>query len=62
MQGELEHRHCKRFYPRVHKGQFVIGIAREVQRERILQFTAKNQVRAVTCHPRKKQKPCRKNI
>jgi len=55
MQGELEHRRCKRFYLRVHKGLFVAGIAREVHRERILQFTVKKQGLVVD-RPRKKQK------
>ena len=34
-QGELEHRRCKRFYPRVHKGKkhYKQGIAKHVQRE-----------------------------
>ena len=38
IQGELEHRRVKRFYPRVHKGKFkfINGIARHVRRERIL--------------------------
>ncbi|KAF8800327.1 hypothetical protein BYT27DRAFT_7314007 [Phlegmacium glaucopus] len=54
--GELEHRRCKRFYPRVHKGLYVTGIAREVRHERILQFTVKNQALAITHHARKKQK------
>ena len=35
-QGELEHRRVKRYYPRVHKGQFVKGIAKQTRRERIL--------------------------
>lgn len=48
-QGELEHRRCKRFYPRVHKGLFALGIAREVRRERILHFKETNP-------PHKKQK------
>jgi hypothetical protein len=35
-QGELEHRRLKRFYPRVHKGQFTRGITKQQHRERIL--------------------------
>jgi hypothetical protein len=34
--GELEHRRLKRFYPRVHKGQFTRGITKQQHRERIL--------------------------
>ena len=36
MQGELEHRRVKRYYPRVHKGQYVKGIAKQTRRKRIL--------------------------
>jgi hypothetical protein len=38
IQGELEHRRCKRFYPHVHKGakHFAVGIAKHTRRERIL--------------------------
>ena len=56
IQGELEHRRCKRFYPRVHKGLFASGIAREVCRERILQFTVKNHGLIAERPSRKKQK------
>jgi hypothetical protein len=56
VQGELEHRRCKRFYPRVHKGKFAPGIAREVRRERILQFKAKNHGPVATRPPQKKRK------
>jgi len=56
IQGELEHRRCKCFYPRVHKGLFASGIAREVCREHILQFTAKNHCLVVERPSRKKQK------
>ena len=55
-QGELEHRRCKRFYPRVHKGKFAPGIAREVRRERILQFKSKNHHLVVKRPSHKKQK------
>ncbi|KDR80175.1 hypothetical protein GALMADRAFT_62788 [Galerina marginata CBS 339.88] len=34
--GELEHRRVKRFYPRVHKGKHVAGIATQVHHERLL--------------------------
>ncbi|KAF8952881.1 hypothetical protein BDZ97DRAFT_1604319, partial [Flammula alnicola] len=34
--GELEHRRVKRFYPRVQKGKHAKGIAKQVQRERLL--------------------------
>ena len=40
MQGELEHRRVKRYYPRVHKGQYVKGIAKQTRRERILNVLA----------------------
>ena len=52
----MEHRRCKHFYPRVHKGLFASGIAREVRRERILQFTTKNQGLVIGRPSRKKQK------
>lgn len=32
----MEHRRLKRFYPRVHKGQFTRGITKQQQRERLL--------------------------
>jgi hypothetical protein len=32
----LEHRRAKRFYVRVHKGQFARGIAKQQRRERLL--------------------------
>ena len=35
-QGELEHRRLKRFYPRIHKGQFTRGITKQQQCERLL--------------------------
>jgi hypothetical protein len=35
-QGELEHRQVKRFYPRVHKGQFAQGITKQQPRGQIL--------------------------
>lgn len=35
-QGELEHRHVKRQYPRAHKGKFARGIAKQMWRERIM--------------------------
>jgi len=36
LQGELEHRRVKRFYPRVSKAKFTSGIAKQQRRERIL--------------------------
>ena len=54
-QGELEHRRCKRFYPRVHKGKFVVGIGKQIRRERILRNAGKDRGLNVT-RPRKKQK------
>jgi hypothetical protein len=54
-QGELEHRRCKCFYPRVHKGLFASGIAREIRRERILHFKERNP-------PHKKQKKNTRNL
>lgn len=44
IQGELEHRRCKRFYPRVHKGakHFAVGIAKHTRRERILYNISKD--------------------
>src|ERR1700678_447836 len=60
-QGELEHRRCKRFYPRVHKEMFAPGIAREVHRERILQFKSKNHHLVVKRPSHKKQKQFLRN-
>ncbi|KAI9462002.1 hypothetical protein BJY52DRAFT_1116777, partial [Lactarius psammicola] len=42
-QGELEHRRCKRFYPRVHKGKrhYKRGIATHVHREHALHNVGK---------------------
>ncbi|PPQ76747.1 hypothetical protein CVT24_012267 [Panaeolus cyanescens] len=36
LQGELEHRRCKYFYPRVHKGKkhYALGVAKNVSRQR----------------------------
>ncbi|PPQ73389.1 hypothetical protein CVT24_008509 [Panaeolus cyanescens] len=36
--GELEHRRCKHFYPRVHKGKkhYVLGVAKQIPRQRRL--------------------------
>jgi hypothetical protein len=35
-QGELEHRRLKRFYPRVNKGKFTLGITKQQRRERLI--------------------------
>lgn len=52
--GELEHRHCKRHYPRVHKGRSTAGIARHIRRERILHNIRKD--REEQHPPRKKRR------
>ena len=55
LQGELEHQRCKQFYPRVHKGKFVVGIGKQIRQERILQNAGKDWGLNVT-RPSKKQK------
>ncbi|KAI9431387.1 hypothetical protein H4582DRAFT_2085061 [Lactarius indigo] len=42
--GELEHRRCKRFYPRVHKGKrhYKRGIAKHVYREHVIHNIGKD--------------------
>jgi len=55
LQGELEHWRCKQFYPWVHKGKFVVGIGKQIRRERILRNAGKDRGLNVT-RPRKKQK------
>ncbi|PPR00724.1 hypothetical protein CVT26_012318 [Gymnopilus dilepis] len=57
--GEREHRRCKQFYPRVHKGSkhYTIGIAKHVRRERIIHnISQKNNKSSATKRPTKKQK------
>ncbi|KAF9033835.1 hypothetical protein BJ165DRAFT_1615947 [Panaeolus papilionaceus] len=36
--GEVEHRRCKQFYPRVHKGKkyYAVGIAKQVSHQRVM--------------------------
>jgi hypothetical protein len=36
MQGELEHRRGKRCYKRVNKGKFIVGIGKQIRRERLM--------------------------
>jgi hypothetical protein len=38
-QGELEHRRGKRCYKRVHKGKYIVGIGKQVRRERYFHRT-----------------------
>ena len=54
LQGELEHRHVKRFYSRAHKGQNVCSISKQHHHERLLlKLAKKNQKSAITCKKRK---------
>lgn len=39
LQGELEHRRGKRYYKRVNKGKFIVGIGKQVRRERYFHRT-----------------------
>jgi hypothetical protein len=36
MQGELEHRRGKRCYKRANKGMFIVGIGKQIRRERLM--------------------------
>jgi hypothetical protein len=36
MKGELEHRRGKRCYKRVNKGKFIVGIGKQIRRERLM--------------------------
>ncbi|PPR02756.1 hypothetical protein CVT24_002089 [Panaeolus cyanescens] len=56
--GELEHRRCKRFYTRVHKGSqhYAMGIAVHVSRERQV-FNRTADTGAQMERPNKKRKP-----
>ena len=46
IQGELEHRRGKRCYKRVSKGKFVVGIGKQIRRERLMhRIRERNKIR-----------------
>jgi hypothetical protein len=55
IKGELEHQQVKKFYPRVHKGQYTRGITKQQRHERVLHKT-NGQAPPTTSKPNQKRK------